>query len=207
MRGSPRPAVARHGPTGGHHLGVCAQLATSDGGLVLEGRYGRRAATRLAVAQRALATKRRGSSRRDRAVAQVASAHRLVPNQRQDLAHKLSRALVNGYDLIVHEDLKITNMVRRPRPRKAEDDTYEPNGAGAEAGLNRSISDAGWGHLLHCIAYKAEEAGRVLIAVDPATAPNAARRAGTPPRATGSPRPSSDASRVDMRPTPTSMRP
>jgi putative transposase len=42
-----------------------------------------------------------------------------------------------------------------------------PNGAAAKSGLNRSISDAGWGQLLQFIACKAEHAGRVVIAVDP----------------------------------------
>ena len=41
------------------------------------------------------------------------------------------------------------------------------NGAAAKAGLNRSISDSGWGLLRSYLAYKAEEAGRELIAVDP----------------------------------------
>jgi putative transposase len=148
-------------------LGVCAPVATSDGRLVLEGRYGHRARTRLEAAQRQLATKRRGSRKRERAVEAVAAAHRKVRNQRKDLAHQLSRELVNSYDVIVFEDLKITNMMRRPRARQADDGTYQTNGAAAKTGLNRSISDAGWGQLLRCIAYKAEEAGREVIAVDP----------------------------------------
>jgi len=151
----------------GIDLGVCAQVATSDGRLVLEGRYGRRSQARLEAAQRNLASKVKGSGHRARAVEQVAAAHRKIRNQRKDLAHKLSPELVNAYDLIVHEDLKITNMVRRPRPRKAEDGTYEPNGAAAKAGLNRSIADGGWGQLLQFLTYKAEDAGRQVIAVDP----------------------------------------
>jgi len=161
---TPLPATGEHV---GIDLGVCAQVATSDGQLVVDGRYARRAGARLAVAERELATKRRGSRHRERQVEAVAAAHRKIRNQRKDLAHKLSRQLVNRYDLIVHEDLKIANMVRRPRPRKAEDDTYEPNGAAAKAGLNRSIADAGWGQLLQFVAYKAEDAGREVIAVDP----------------------------------------
>jgi putative transposase len=59
-------------------------------------------------------------------------------------------------------------MVRRPKPRKDQDTgTFLANGARAKAGLNRSIHDAGWGQLLRFIAYKAEDAGRELIAVDP----------------------------------------
>jgi putative transposase len=160
----PLPAT---GQEVGIDLGVCAGVATSEGRLVLEGRFGRRARARLATAQRHIASKRKGSRGRERAVERVAAAHRKVRNQRKDLAHKLSRELVNSYDIIVHEDLKITNMVRRPRPRKGNDGTYEPNRAAAKSGLNRSISDAGWGQLLRFIAYKAEDAGREVIAVDP----------------------------------------
>ena len=163
------PAVSL--PSTGRHvgidLGVCAQVATSDGQLVVDGRYGRRARARLAAAQRALATKRRGSNHRERAIERVAAHHRKVRNQRKDLAQKLSRELVNRYDLIVHEDLKIASMVRRPKPRRADDGTYQPNGAAAKGGLNRSVADAGWGQLLGFIAYKAEEAGREVIAVNP----------------------------------------
>jgi putative transposase len=151
----------------GIDLGVCAVVATSDGKVVTEGRYAQRGRERLAEAQQALARKQRGSHRRDDAVSLVARAHRAIRNQRKDLAHKLSRELVNSYDLIVHEDLKIANMVRRPQPLKADDGTYQPNGAAAKTGLNRSITDAGWGQLLQFIAYKAEEAGREVIAVDP----------------------------------------
>lgn len=157
-------------PTGrsvGVDLGVCAQIATSDGLVLGEGRYGRRAAKRLAHAQQALGPKRRGSHRRKRAVERVAKAHRKVRDQRRDLAHKLSRQLVHDYDLIVHEDLAIKGMVRRPAPRPNEKGGFDPNGARAKSGLNRSIYDAGWRELLSFIAYKAEEAGRMVIAVDP----------------------------------------
>jgi putative transposase len=157
-------------PTGrsvGIDLGVCAAVATSDGKLLVNGRYGRQAARRFAAAQQDLTCKQQGSNRRRRAIEHVAAAHRKVRNQRRDLAHKVSRSLVDDYDLIVHEDLKITNMVRRPKANPAGDGSYMPNGAAAKGGLNRSIYDAGWGQLLSFIAYKAEEAGRDVITVDP----------------------------------------
>jgi putative transposase len=37
----------------------------------------------------------------------------------------------------------------------------------AKSGLNRSILDAGWGTLVSMLAYKAEDAGRQLVRVDP----------------------------------------
>jgi putative transposase len=151
----------------GLDLGVCALLTTSDGEMVTEGRYGCKGAGRLAAAQRALVSKRRGSGQRRRVVERVARAHRTVHNRRKDLAHKVSRRLVNDYDLIVHEDLAITNMVRRPKPRPNNEGGFDPNGATAKAGRDRSIHDSGWGQLLSMIAYKAEEAGREMVAVNP----------------------------------------
>jgi len=162
---SPLPETGREV---GIDLGVQWAVATSDGQLVAPGRHTRRSAERLALAQRELATKSRGSGHRARAAAQVGSIHRKVANQRKDFVHQLSRSLVNSFDLIVHENLKITNLVRRPRPRKDEaSGTYLPNGAKAKGGLNRSIHDAGWGQFLSFCAYKAEEAGRQMIGVNP----------------------------------------
>jgi putative transposase len=157
-------------PTGrkaGIDVGVTVLVATSDGTLVTNDRHAQRAAPRLAQAQRHLATKQRGSNHRRRAVERVAAAHRRVRNQRADTLHQLSRHLVNDYDLIVHERLVIPNLVRRPKPRPGGTVGHAPNGATAKAGLNRCIHDAGWGRLLAMIAYKAESAGRTVIAVEP----------------------------------------
>ena len=157
-------------PTGrevGIDLGVVNLVATSDGQLVTEGRFGLNAGAALAKAQRDLKSKRRGSNRRRRAVERVAEHHRKVRNQRRNLAHKVSRQLVSDYDLIVLEDLKVANMVRRPVPHPGPDGTFEPNGAKAKSGLNRSIQDAGWGQLARMLAYKAEGAGRELRVVVP----------------------------------------
>jgi putative transposase len=148
----PAKPLAPTGRSVGIDLGVSAVMATSDGQVVTDGRFGKQASDRLVGAQQALARKRRGSHRRDRAVESVARAHRKVRNQRKDLAHKLSRALVNDYDLIVHEDLKITNMIRRPKPRRNGEGGFDPNGATAKAGLNRSIHDAGWAVILQMLA-------------------------------------------------------
>jgi putative transposase len=151
----------------GLDLGVTVLVATSDGTLITNQRHARHAAARLARAQRDVVTKQRGSKHRRRAVERVAAVHRLVRNQRTDTLHQMSRRLVNEYDLIVHERLEIPNLVRRPKPRPDSSGGYAPNGAAAKAGLNRCIHDAGWGQLLAMIAYKAESAGRTVIAVEP----------------------------------------
>jgi putative transposase len=156
-------------PTGravGLDLGVRVLVATSDGQLLANPAHGRRCAKRLAAAQRAVDSKQKGSRRRWRAGERVGAADRYIRNWRTDALHQLSRQLVNDYDLIVHEHLHIETMVRRPRPRPDGKGGHAPNGAAAKTGLNRSIYDAGWGQLLGMITYKAEEAGRCVIAVE-----------------------------------------
>ena len=159
-------------PTGrevGVDLGVVNLVATSDGERIEGEHFGSRARDQLAQAQRKLSTKQRGSNRRRRQVEEVARLHRRVANQRGNAAHQLSRQLVNDYDLIVLEDLAITNMVRAPRAKPDPDapGAYLPNGAASKAGLNHSIHDAGWGTLALLLSYKAESAGRIVVTVDP----------------------------------------
>ena len=74
---------------------------------------------------------------------------------------------MNHHDLIAIENLKVSSMLRRPKPRPDDKGGFQANGAAAKAGLNRSISDAGWGMLRSYLAYKVEETGRELVAVDP----------------------------------------
>ena len=157
-------------PTGrvvGIDVGVEELVATSDGELITNPRHLRHSAERLAAAQRLVAGRKRGSHRRRKAGARVAAVHRKIAHQRRDVHHHISKALVARYDLIVHEALAITNMTRRPAARPNLEGGYDPNGAAAKSGLNREILAAGWGQLLRMLSYKAEEAGRELIAVDP----------------------------------------
>ena len=165
--GVPTRVLPATGRSVGLDVGVASLATLSDGTVIANPRPGRRAAERLAAAQREYTTKVRGSIRRRRGAQRIGALHRKAANQRRDHLHKVSSGLVGAYDLIVHEDLKIANMTRRPAPRANDDGGHGPNGASAKSGLNRSILDAGWGTLLGMIAYKAEDAGRQVIAVDP----------------------------------------
>jgi len=105
----------------GIDLGVVNQIATSDGELKKGDHFGSKAQSDLARAQRELATKQRGSNRRRRQVEEVARLHLKIKNQRRNAAHQLSRQLINDYDFIALEDLKITNMVRAPKGKPDPD--------------------------------------------------------------------------------------
>ena len=151
----------------GIDMGIASFLTTSDGEHLRNARPLAATAERLANAQRSLTSTKQGSNRRRKAAARVTGLHAKVCRTRRDHAHKVALALVRDHDVIVHEALKTGNMTRRPKPRPLPDGTYEPNGAAAKAGLNRSILDAGWGVFLRILAAKAESAGRTIIAVDP----------------------------------------
>lgn len=164
----PQP-LPQTGSLVGIGLGIASFLTTSNGKHTPNPRHARKAAARLEAAQQALARCKRRSTRRKKAVAKVAGLHRKVRRQRLDHAHKTAFGLVRDHDLIAHEDLRIRNMVKAPTP-KPDPRTpggFLPNGAASKAGLNRAISDAGWGVFLTILTSKAESAGREVIAVDP----------------------------------------
>jgi putative transposase len=158
------------GPTGatvGIDMGLTHFLTTSAGEHVPNPRPLAAAADRLAGAQRDLARKKRGSNRRRKAVQRVAGLHAKVRRQRLDHARKTALRLVRDHDVIAHEALQVASMTRRPKPRPADNGSFEPNGAAAKAGLNKSINDAGWGVFLAILHAKAESAGRQVIEVNP----------------------------------------
>jgi putative transposase len=74
---------------------------------------------------------------------------------------------VDDHDVIVIEDLPVARMTRRARPVPNDDGGFCRNGATAKSGLNESILDVGWGRFRQMLAYKAEEAGRQFIVVNP----------------------------------------
>jgi putative transposase len=170
----PAEPLLATGAVTGIDMGIAHFLTTSEGEHQPNPRHGRRNADALAEAQRALKAfprqkRENRTAKHRRAVEKVAKLHRKVRRQRTDHAHKTALAVVRAYDVIAHERLSITNMVRTPKakPDPAQPGSFLPNGAAAKAGLNRSILDAGWGVFLGILAHKAESAGRVLIPVDP----------------------------------------
>jgi putative transposase len=157
------------GRQAGVDVGVASFATTSDGEHIGNPRWGRVAADRLTAAQQRLLRVKRQSKNGVRKRETVAARHRKIANQRKDFHHKQARGLVESYDLLVVEGLEIANMVRRAKPVPDPEipGQFQPNGARAKSGLNRSISDAGWGQFISILRAKAEDAGRTFIEIDP----------------------------------------
>ncbi len=132
----------------GIDLGVKHLVITSDGEFYKHPKFLRDAERKLKRKQRAVSRKKKGSNRRRKAVRDLARLYQHIANQRKDYAHKVSRKLVNRYGLIAFENLNVQGMVKNHR-------------------LAKSIVDAAWNQLVQFTMYKAEEAGRRVVLVDP----------------------------------------
>jgi putative transposase len=96
------------------------------------------------------------------AVRRLARAKEREANARRDWLHKVSRLIVQRFDRIALESLRLRSMTR-----SAKGSVDQPGvGVRAKAGLNRALLDAGFGMLATLIREKAEYAGRTVIEVD-----------------------------------------
>jgi putative transposase len=143
---APEP-LQETGRVAGVDLGVTDFAVTSAGERTPNPRHLERKARSLARYQRRLARCQKGSANRAKAAAKVARAHRKVRNARRDFLHRASTSLVRTADLIVIEDLAVSNMVRNRH-------------------LARAISSCGWGEFRRQLEYKCERYGRRLVVID-----------------------------------------
>ena len=132
----------------GIDVGLGAFITTSDGEQVFSPKHYGASEKKLKRLHRVVSRAKKGSNNRKKKVAALARQHMKVANQRKDFQHKRSRKLVDKYDAIYAEDLNIKRMLKNKD-------------------LSESILDAAWGAFLSKVAYKAEEAGKHFIQVDP----------------------------------------
>ena len=148
------------GQSVGVDVGVASLITLSDGTKVDNPKWYRASQAKLRIAQRRVARRKKGGKNRRKAVLQLQRLHLHTQNQRRDFLNKLTHDLVQANDVIAVEDLRITNMVRNRH-------------------LSKSILDSGWGYFRERLAAKAVEAGRVVVAVNPAYTSKSCSACGT----------------------------
>ena len=131
----------------GIDAGITSLLTLSTGEKVVNPRHEQRDRARLALAQRRLSRKAKGSANRAKARVKVARVHARIADRRRDHLHKLTTRLVRENQTVVIEDLRVANMVRNHC-------------------LARAISDAAWADLRGMLEYKCDWYGRELVVVD-----------------------------------------
>lgn len=143
-----KPQVTLTNKVVGIDLGVAHLAITSDGEFFDNHKYLRKSEKQLKRLQRIVSKRKKGSNRRRKAVRLLAKKHEQIANQRKDRNHKISRILVDRYDLIVFENLNIKGMVKNKH-------------------LAKSIHEVAWKQLIEFTTYKAENAGKEVKLVDP----------------------------------------
>ena len=167
----PEPASGPPERPVGIDAGVARRITLSDGNYVDGRTVDRRRLRRL---QRRVSRARRGSSGRRKKVTALAREWQRITERNRGDEHQLSATIVQTYDFIAVEDLRIRNMTR-----SAAGTPEEPGrNVAAKAGLNRSILTQSWGSLYDKIVYKAESAGARFVRVPPAYTSQTCSRCG-----------------------------
>jgi putative transposase len=140
-------------PTTGKIVGIDVGIKTfitcSDGTEIENQKVYNKSSKKLKHLQRLVSKKSKRSKRRKAYVKKLARVHEKVVNQRLDIINKATSYLVNNYDIIAHEDLKIKNMVKNHK-------------------LANAISDVAWGKLFDCLENTAKtNANKQIIKVNP----------------------------------------
>jgi len=94
----------------------------------------------MRLRQRALSRKKKGSNNRRTSGIRIASLHQKITNKRTAIQWKIAIEISKKFDAIFLEDLKVSNMKKRCKPKKDETTgRYLNNGQSRKALLNRAI--------------------------------------------------------------------
>lgn len=131
----------------GIDLGLAHFAITSDGEKIDSPKYFKKHEQRLALLQRRLSRKAKGSKNSEKAKRKVAKLYAKIADSRRDFHHKLSTKLICENQFIAVETLAVKNMVKHPT-------------------LAKAISESGWSQFLSFLSYKAKWYGRTLSGID-----------------------------------------
>ena len=154
----------------GCDLGITKLVHLSDGYQIDNPRFStsKKAKRTLRIRQRRVSRKVKGSKNRQKAAKVVGRFHQKIRDKRQAYHWKVANKIVSrNIDAIALEDLNISGMIRRCKVKSDEKGRFLKNGQSRKKGLNRSISDAGWGELILKIDYLAGKQGKIVIKINP----------------------------------------
>lgn len=132
----------------GIDLGLTNIVTNSDNRHTCSPQYLRKSLKKLQKENRRFSRTKKKSNNREKQRIGLARLYEKINNQRDDFLHKLSYTYVKNYDFIAVENLRISNMVRNKY-------------------LSMSIMDASWSRFMQFLSYKAENAGKILVKVEP----------------------------------------
>lgn len=142
-----REILPKIGQAVGIDAGIENFMTLSNGEQIENFKYFEASQKELRRKQRSVSRKKKGSASRKKAIVQLKKTHQKIKHQRTDFAHKLSTRLVKEFDVIAIEDLNIKAI--------------------SKGILSKQIHDVAWNSFFQKLTYKAENAGKKLIKVNP----------------------------------------
>jgi putative transposase len=141
--------VKTTGKTIGLDVGLKEFYTDSNGEMQQNPKFLRQGEARLKRAQRLVSRKTSCGANRRKARVVLGKRHLKISRQRKDHAIKLARCVITSNDVVVYEDLRVSNLVKNHC-------------------LAKSISDASWYQFRVFLEYFGKVFGRITIAVNPA---------------------------------------
>lgn len=139
--------LEKTGESVGIDFGISRLAMLSNGERIANPKYGSKHAKRLALLQRRLARKTKGSNRRKKAKLAVAKLHQKISDSRKDAINKFTTDIVKRFDTIYIEDLNLRGMVKNHN-------------------LARSLHDASIGMAVQQLEYKCTRYGKTVQKID-----------------------------------------
>jgi len=147
----------------GIDMGIQRFATLSDGSYFEPLNSLRKLEAKLVKAQRKLARQSKRASNWNKQQDKIRKIHAHIADARRDYLHKISTSISKNHEVVVLEDLRVSNMSRSAKG------TLEAPGrnVAAKSGLNKSILDQGWGEFRRQLDYKTLWGGGRLVLVPP----------------------------------------
>ena len=142
----PAPKEVNAGTSTGIDMGIAAFLTTSEGMQIPNPKNLKKSEKKLALLQKRLSRKQKGSNNRNKERIKVARTQEHIANQRMDFHNKTSDAILKTYDTVITEDLNVSGMMKNHY-------------------LAKSIGDAGWSSFMTMLKAKALSRGKNVIEI------------------------------------------
>jgi putative transposase len=135
----------------GVDMGIKTFCTDSDGNKFDNPLYFKRSEKLLRRRKRSWSRKKKGSNNRLEARLLASKVYNKIVNQRSHFLHQLANYYIKNYGNIYIEDLTIRRLINTTEHKKRSKD----------------IQDSSWGKFFNYLFYKAEDAGREVIKVNP----------------------------------------
>lgn len=150
----PKP-LRKSRKTVGLDMGLKTLVMDSDGNAMGSLSELKRRERKIRALQQVVSNRKKGSARRRKACQQLGQAHDRLRRFKTYELHQISNEIIKKNGVVALEALQIRQMLTGPE-----------KGPMAR-GMRRNIQLAAWNVFQHQIKYKAEEAGREVVLVDP----------------------------------------